>query len=552
MIGSLTIIFWTIVVLGGYILFTYSKSRNRKLLFKDGPMRAFVWSLGMITTVGTLIWMVIPESPIDLNNLKFHSEEFTRIIEELDQKDLTYYFYQSATVFTEMHLLGFFSALLILGIWFYYIRNLDFFQQESIAISFYTLLISMAITFFTFPLSDYVHQVFQIEYSDNTFYNLFVYCFIGIGFVEELIKIIPVLIILNYTDEIDEPYDLIYYACISALGFAFIENLLYFRDVSGSIVISRALTSAIGHMVFASVAAYGIVLYKFREERQNFLVIYFHFLLGAFFHALYDYFLFENLLILYVPFFIFSVQVWAILINNTMNNSKYFSYSTLQRFEDVKFRLALFLVGLMLINFLFNGFLSGRELATESFVWTLAINGLLIIFYVSKMSSIDLVKDYWRPVRFRVGQPNDSAFPGSGGLSSVAEIFKANTIIPANHVGKKIKLHCPRSNRHLQEFFITGSGKIVDRIKLKRDKKNEDVDWFLVKLDEPLGILKIYEDQFIMIKILNKYESLIHDLHIKCLLKVIPKGLTHKKDDNYDSYLSYGFIMINGGDYQFD
>ena len=47
------------------------------------------------------------------------------------------------------------------------------------------------------------------------------------GLSEEIIKIIPVLIILKTTKFINEPIDYIIYSSISALGFAFIENIQY-------------------------------------------------------------------------------------------------------------------------------------------------------------------------------------------------------------------------------------------------------------------------------------------------------------------------------------
>ncbi len=249
MIQVFTFAFWIVAIIASYIGIKYSQSRNKKLFFKNGAYKAFIASLLILIAGGVLFYFILPEQAIDLDFLKLHSED---TLNELSQATgFRKYWLQVVSIFTELHFLGLISAFLITLIWLFYLRQLDFYNREKVGFTLLAFLLGAFITFFTFPLSDFVTDTFSIEFSTSTFYNLFVYSFLGIGVVEELIKLMPVLIILKLTKEIDEPIDMIYYASISALGFAFIENLLYFRNISGSIVIGRALTSSVGHMIDA-------------------------------------------------------------------------------------------------------------------------------------------------------------------------------------------------------------------------------------------------------------------------------------------------------------
>ncbi len=546
MAGVLTFIFWILVIPGSFIGIKYSQSRNKKLFFKEGAYRAFLVSVIMLIG-GGLFYFILPEKGIDLKFLSLHSESLS--VELSKAKGLNKYWLKSLAVFTELNVLGLISAILVTLIWMFYIRNLDFFSKEKIQLTVLGFILGSVFSFFTFPLSDLVSALFSIEYSNNTFYNLFVYSFLGIGIVEELVKLIPVLIILFFTKEIDEPIDLIYYASVSALGFAFIENLLYFRDVSGSIVIGRALTSTVGHMIDASIVIYGVILWKFRSKKE--WMILYYFFLGSFAHALYDYFLFEDLFLFFLATFAFFIQAWAIMINNAINNSKYFEYSISFKHDLVKYRLALMLTGLLVGSFLLNGIIVGRFEALGSYLSSMVRSGLLIIFYVGYASSFDLFKGYWRPVKFKFSSPSDEAMPGMRGYSTVTSIFTENTIVPLNHVGKKIKLHSPPYNQHLSEIFHVGEGRIESRTELIIND-HKDPEWFVVKLDTPLCIDSSYSNSEILIKFRSKHSSLVHDKHIKCWLKLVPEGVNPYEENDSSKYMSYGFIIINGEDYEYE
>lgn len=554
MMLQLTYLFWFIIFVGSYIGYKYYNSRNRHLFFSRGVYRALLWCSALIVVAGILIFFSLPHEPVDLSYFKFHSEEYSSYagFQNTGEYGL-YYLYLFISVFSEMNLIGAFSAFIVLLVWGYYIRSLDFYNTEKLSATALVLFLAGFCTLLTFPLSDTVHYIFDIEYSYNTFYNLFVYSFLGIGIVEEFIKILPVLVILYFTKEVDEPFDLIYYACFSALGFAFIENLLYFREISGSIIIGRALFSTVGHMIASSIAVYGLILVRFHPERKSYLEVIKYFLLAAFVHALYDYFLFEGFYLLFVISFVFFIQTWTILINNAINNSRYFDYNISFKHNRVKFNLATHLTAVLLLDYIISGLMEGRVTAGANFIYTVIWFGLLIAFYISNLSSLDLYKGHWRSVSFVANNGViDSSYSGGNIFTSILSIFRANTIIPLNYEGQKIKLHSPRENKNLSEMLTPCGGQIIKRVKLVNSRGTKDIDWFLVTLNLPMEIVEDYEKDLILIKFQSKYESLVHDIHIKCFLKLIPKGKKLAEESVSEDFLSYGYIIINGEDYEFE
>jgi RsiW-degrading membrane proteinase PrsW (M82 family) len=81
-----------------------------------------------------------------------------------------------------------------------------------------------------------------------------------VGLVEEGAKFLAVWGFARRRKEFDEPVDGIVYASAAALGFAAVENMLYFSGtrLAGSVVAARALTSVPAHVFFSSLWGYAL------------------------------------------------------------------------------------------------------------------------------------------------------------------------------------------------------------------------------------------------------------------------------------------------------
>ena len=76
---------------------------------------------------------------------------------------LKHYALQALSIFTELHVLGLISAFFVFAVWYFYIRSLDFFDQEKLKFTVLIVVLGAITTLFTFPLSDFVHGLFNIE-----------------------------------------------------------------------------------------------------------------------------------------------------------------------------------------------------------------------------------------------------------------------------------------------------------------------------------------------------------------------------------------------------
>jgi len=152
--------------------------------------------------------------------------------------------------------------------WYQYLTWLDIFEHERLVMIFSVFLMSCATIFLVYPMTDIIEQVLQFELNGN-FFNDWWYCVLAIGLVEEIVKIIPFLVILYFTDEINEPFDYILYGSVSALGFAFIENIQYIYGSNLEAVYGRALFASVAHMVFTSIICYGMAIHGNNSHYQS-------------------------------------------------------------------------------------------------------------------------------------------------------------------------------------------------------------------------------------------------------------------------------------------
>ena len=82
------------------------------------------------------------------------------------------------------------------------------------------------------------------------------YMFLGVALVEELLKLLPVLLYPFRRAFFDEPLDGIVYCVYAAMGFAMVETVIYagLLDVEG--VLAKAFLAVPAHAAFAMLAGY--------------------------------------------------------------------------------------------------------------------------------------------------------------------------------------------------------------------------------------------------------------------------------------------------------
>jgi len=169
----------------------------------------------------------------------------------------------------------------------FFFRRIDIFEKETWSDLLLVFMISCITTFlFTFilPLRDAIFPSIQTENVS------FIDMLIGVALLEEIVKIIPVLIILKTMKSINEPIDYLIYASVSALGFAFLENIDYiymYKEDSFNIVGIRSFLPTAMHIFTTSII--GIGIYNFQKEKKyKFLII--SFISAILLHTIYNQF----------------------------------------------------------------------------------------------------------------------------------------------------------------------------------------------------------------------------------------------------------------------
>ena len=94
-------------------------------------------------------------------------------------------------------------------------------------------------------------NAYELAVSDKA--SLFFYCVLVIGPIEELVKLVPFLVVVVRLKYFDERIDGIIYASFIALGFASYENFQYMVLLTPVEAFLRGLASPMVHILFASI-----------------------------------------------------------------------------------------------------------------------------------------------------------------------------------------------------------------------------------------------------------------------------------------------------------
>jgi len=138
-----------------------------------------------------------------------------------------------------------------------------------------------------------IYQKFH-EINPGFFYIL--YIFIGIGFVEEFLKFLSVRVTALRHKECDEPFDIVLYMIIAALGFVALENFLKFLrpnflpSAHDTIFISFILTitSTLLHTIASGILGCFIAC-GYYKHKYRILIVVLGIIFVSLLHGFYDF-----------------------------------------------------------------------------------------------------------------------------------------------------------------------------------------------------------------------------------------------------------------------
>ncbi|MEX1188248.1 MAG: PrsW family glutamic-type intramembrane protease, partial [Bacteroidia bacterium] len=181
---------------------------------------------------------------------------------------------------------GAIAAFLIAAVYLMFLREMDIFEKEKKRFSIMCFILGALFTFLLIPLQ-MKFPIMEWLPSSGDFLTRFKFHFFAVAFFEEFVKILPFIIMLRLPKVMDESFDYIKYASVGALGFATVENVLYFSR-SLHIIEGRAFYTAVLHMFTSSVIAYSIYYARVKKGKSIITSFALSYVLAVALHALYN------------------------------------------------------------------------------------------------------------------------------------------------------------------------------------------------------------------------------------------------------------------------
>ena len=386
----------------------------------------------------------------------------------MPKPQLREYYFNNAKVFLYMALvlsavyggsktLMVIAAFLLVLLWINYLRRVTLKHEkwQNMAIIF---VLGMMFTMIVYPIDDAWRTLSHVSFTVSFDHN-FWYCLIGIGAVEEMIKIIPFFIVLRFFKFIKEPIDYIVFASISALGFSFAENIIYFKTASLGTILLRGLLSTTLHMTLTSMLAYSLILGRFRKNVNTYLAFAVAFAFASFVHGLYDYSIFTDaggiaLIFIGIP----VVFMWGIMLNTAINQSSLATDESV--IDNVKTTTYLHyaFTGVLLFVFLGEGLMYGPKITMINTPGATLLCIPMLLFITASLSNFEVIPGYWVPISFR----GINLLPGwydINGLRLVVKSFRVGSIL---------------------EDIPLITGYVVHDMKIEGER------WHLLKLETPI------------------------------------------------------------------
>jgi RsiW-degrading membrane proteinase PrsW (M82 family) len=401
------------------------------------------------------------------------------------------------------------AAFLVSFIWLVFLRTMDIFNRERWSDIFVVFILGSLFTYLCLPIYDYADLVLNWSINGEAV-NDFFYCAIVIGGGEEIVKLIPWLLFGLLTRKLKEPFDYILYASVAALGFSFVENLMYLENYHNIVV--RSIMSTVGHMFDATIVAYAFIIVRFRLPKDSpwkALVLISGFALALFAHGFYDYWLISpaaaNFQWITVLFFIFSLRVWFYFKNNAMNHSPYFKGNYKFRLTLQQDILTISMIVMLVLEFTLMSLEIGAMSSYGHFYKSGIFIGIFVLFISSELDGFKLEKGIWN--RFEVTKKME--FKGfSKMLNFISETgykdFFRSEDNNESLEGLQLRLFAPKTNVYVGKLLPV-SGVCVRKVEV-----GNNPNWYVFKLNSPIQMNNYVQD-YIILKSKSDTQSLTQD-----------------------------------------
>lgn len=414
------------------------------------------------------------------------------------------------------------AAGVLFFMWLYFLIGLNSFERTRWKLIILTIGASIMLTFLCSWLYDFSYYTLEIGQPGTIFGDL-LYNIFKIGFIEELVKILPLVGIMIFKPQIlKTPFDYLLIASLSALTFATLENNMYFSQYGSSIFLQRGYLTALMHMACSATIAYGIVRAKFYSQRKVLPQALLFFLLSISLHGFYDFWMINTevrfLKIYSYLLWFFLIPFFAGFLTNALNYSPHFNVKRLPNLHRISFAL---LLGMVIITgvqwtewWLFHSTNAARSLLISQ-IYPQYCVALGLAVWITR---IEIVEGKWEAFNFK----------GFGKIFRTQEIVgQSFTVYPANLATSKFAHIYPMNGTIQSRQEIAG-----------------DFDWFEMKLARPQKI-GTHEFETILIRIKEADEG-FNDPDVMIHLRIVrSEALPLSDSKNLSDFPFLEWAVIN-------
>jgi protease PrsW len=291
---------------------------------------------------------------------------------------------------------GLLGAVLILGVWFVYLQKIDEFEPRRYWYSGIVLAGGMIFSCFVPPLYDLFEFTFGFR-RNSTYLNDLVYYVLVVGLIEEALKVVPVLLVMRLTDSIDKPVDYIIYGSISALGFAFMENLLPGAEWRPGAISTRASGGVILHMTTTSFVMYGLFYSRYCVKKKPLQYFLLAFGAACALHGTFDFSATKGWGVLSFLILIYCIRQYGVFINCTLNLSDRNPDQPKRQFNLTEY-LCYSLAAIIMLQYVIIAVKFGPSNANSAFLGTAFFSYFLLCVILVNLGSFDIRKRQWLPL----------------------------------------------------------------------------------------------------------------------------------------------------------
>ncbi|WP_196886283.1 hypothetical protein [Aureivirga sp. CE67] len=295
-----------------------------------------------------------------------------------------------------------FIAIALAGIflWLNYFKSIDVFEKESIVTIIISILIGASLVGFVYIYDAFLYVKID-EYND---FKTFLESFINDNLLKTGLLFVAFYLFQKFfKKEINEPIDQILYACMMAAGFFGAEFILYSNHFTLAEVLNIDSIFTIDLFVTicsTAIFAYGFVLKDYKKNKfsvPEFLI--YSILFNACFtlvRILDDYFELPRLIAVFsLVFFLFSVSILKHIINNSLNQSPYFSIKKIINSSLVRNQLLIMFGVIFLLQFILIVSFADTGHAVSHILFMVFSTGYIAGIASVSLCHMKLVKGKW-------------------------------------------------------------------------------------------------------------------------------------------------------------